>query len=49
MTQNMNGKKCKVNKNKITHKKQKEKGKSQLLTLRGQKGMEKNGYKYPIK
>jgi hypothetical protein len=42
-------KSCKVNKNKVTPKKLKYNGKKDALTLRGVKGMKRQGYPYPIK
>jgi hypothetical protein len=42
-------KSCKVNKNKVTPKKLKYNGKKDALTLRGVKGMKRQGFPYPIK
>jgi len=42
-------KSCKVNKNKVTPKKLKYNGKKDVFTLRGVKGVKRQGYPYPIK
>ena len=42
-------KSCKANKNKITPKKLKHNSKKDAFTLRGVKGMKRQGFPYPIK
>jgi hypothetical protein len=42
-------KSCKANKNKVTPKKLKYNSKKDAFTLRGVKGMKRQGFPYPIK